>query len=130
MYSCKSIDITWAQDKQKRLSLVVIDMVCAIYLTQFPLLDSGRLLYLYQNTGTIMALSPLTLRRCLKAYSQGADITDVIQDNYVQMSAMERNRHLQGTINLFYFPQIEMNCCPEGLVPPQPDIYIVNSYSQ
>lgn len=43
---------------------------------------------------------------------------------------MERNRHLQGTIHLFYFPQIQMNCCPEGLVPPQPDIYIVNSYSQ
>lgn len=27
------------------------------------------------------------------------------------MSAMERNRHLQGVIHLFYFPQTEMNCC-------------------
>ena len=58
-------------------------MVCAIYLTQFPLLDTGRLLCLYQNTGTIMALSPLILRSCLKAYCQGADITGVTQGNYV-----------------------------------------------
>lgn len=41
-------------------------MVCAMCLTQFPLLDTGELLYLYENTGTIMALSPLILRSCLK----------------------------------------------------------------
>jgi len=58
-------------------------VVCAIYLTQIPLLDLGRLLYLYQNIGTSMALSPLILRGCLKAYSQGTDIAGVIQGSYV-----------------------------------------------
>lgn len=82
------------------------DVVCDRYLTQFPLLDTGRPLYLYQNTGSIMSLSPLVQRSSLKAYSQGADTTGMIQ---IQISAMERNTYLQGVINLFYFPQNEMN---------------------
>lgn len=80
MYSGKSIAVTWVQDKPTRLSLVVYRYgVCRIPDPVSPL-DTSRLLYSYQNTGAVTALSPLILRSCLKAYpkeqtSQGLRVT-------------------------------------------------------
>lgn len=68
MHSGKSIAVTRVQDKPTRLSLVVYRYgVCRISDPVSPL-DTGRLLYSYQNTGAVAALSPLILRSCLKAY--------------------------------------------------------------
>lgn len=126
MHSGKSIAVTRVQDKPTRLSLVVYRYgVCRISDPVSPL-DTGRLLYSYQNTGAVAALSPLILRSCLKAYPK--EQTSQVWFRAAMFSCLQWRG--TGTFRVQFIYSIEMNCCPEGLVPPQPGIYTANSYSR